>query len=131
MAIETQEDIERIMLERNVAFHFETLLTEQPEGSWVARYPGADWSVTGSDKEQAGQRLRAEILQRIGTPDAHKWKINAVRRHIENGPIVGVYEIPNADFDRAVEVGTTEALDAVLAAARNRVKASLRDGAEA
>lgn len=129
MAIETQEDVERIMLERDVAFHFDPLLTEQPDGSWVARYPGADWSVTGSDKEQAGQRLRAEILQRIGTPDAHKWKINAVRHHIENGPIVGVYEIPNADFDRAVEVGTG-AVDAALEAARNRVKASLRDGAE-
>jgi hypothetical protein len=43
MTIETQADVERIMLDRGVSFVFQPVLTEQPGGGWIAHYPAADW----------------------------------------------------------------------------------------
>lgn len=104
------------MVERNVSFHFQPLLTEQPDSTWIARYPGAAWSVTGSSQADARARLRAEELRRVDTPDASAWKINAVRQHIDHGPIPGVVELDNAAADRAIRAGTPEAMNAELAA---------------
>jgi hypothetical protein len=40
-----------------------------------------------------------------------------VRQHIEHGPIPGVYELDNAAADRAIDAGTTEAMNAAIAIA--------------
>lgn len=116
MKIESQTDVERVMAERDISFVFRPLMTEQPDGSYVARYPGADWSVTGPDSDQARTRLRDEELARIGDPTTADWKINAVRLHLSEGPIDGVYELSNETADRVIDAGTPAALDAEIAA---------------
>jgi hypothetical protein len=114
--INTQADVERIMVDRNVSFVFQPLLTEQSDGTWVGRYPGADWSVTATSEHDARAQLRAEELRRVNTPDASRWKVNAVRQHIEHGPIAGVYELDNTAADRAIQAGTPEAMAAEIQA---------------
>jgi hypothetical protein len=116
MAIETQADVERIMLVRDISFVFQPVV-EQRDGGWVARYPAADWHATGDTAGQARARLREQELQRMGTPAATEWKIAAVRQHVEDGPIPGVYELDNAAAGRAIDAGTTEAMNAALASA--------------
>ncbi|WP_293003779.1 hypothetical protein [Mycobacterium sp.] len=116
MTITTQADVERIMIDRDISFHFQPLVAEQEDGSWTAAYPGADWNVTGATADEARAQLRAEELQRIGTAEAASWKVNAVRQHIEQGPIPGVYELDNAAADDAIAAGTTAAMNAAIAA---------------
>lgn len=120
MRIETQADVERVMLERNVSFVFRPCITEQPDGSWNACYPGAQWSVSGRDADEARNRLHAEELTRMRDPNHSDWKVEAVRRHLNEGPIEGVYELDNATADRVVDEGTQAALDSELAAIDQR-----------
>lgn len=117
MRVESQADIERVMVERKVSFVFRPSVTEQSDGTWVARYPGADWSVSGRDADEARQRLHAEQLSRMGDSTYTDWKIEAVRQYLEDGPIDGVYALDNHTVDRVVETGTRAALDAAVAAA--------------
>ena len=49
-------------------------------------------------------------------PESAGWKINAVRQHIERGPVEGVYELDNVTADRVIADGTPAALDAEIAA---------------
>lgn len=116
MNVETQADIERLMIERNVSFVFKPSVTEQPDGTWIARYPGAQWSVRGSDAQQARQRLHDEQLARMRDPAACDWKIEAVRQHFSEGPVEGVYALDNDITDRVLDVGTPGALEAAVAA---------------
>ncbi|WP_168710598.1 hypothetical protein [Mycobacterium intracellulare] len=116
MEIETQADIERLMVERNVSFVFKPAVTEQSDGTWVARYPGADWSVSGKDADQARQRLHDAQLAQMGDPDRRDWKITAVRQYLSHGPGEGVYALDNDITDRVLDDGTPAALDAALAA---------------
>ncbi|CQD24577.1 hypothetical protein BN1232_06270 [Mycobacterium lentiflavum] len=116
MNVETQADIERVMVQRNVSFVFRPSVTEQADGNWIARYPGADWSVSGRDADEARQRLHAEQLSRMGDSTHADWKIEAVRQYLENGPIDGVYALDNDTVDRVVDAGTPAALDAAVAA---------------
>jgi hypothetical protein len=116
MTITTQADVERIMVDRDISFHFQPVLTEQADGTWTAAYPASDWHASGATADAAREQLRAEELRRIGTPEATSWKINAVRQHVEHGPIPGVYELDNAAADDAIAAGTTEAMNAAIAA---------------
>jgi hypothetical protein len=120
MTIETQDDVARIMIDRDVSFHFQPILTEQPDGTWIAHYPTADWTVTGTSEQDARAKLRAEELRLIGTPEATNWKINAVRQHIEHGPIPGVYELDNTAADRAIAAGTPQAMNVEIDALQHR-----------
>lgn len=117
MTITTQADVERIMIDRDISFHFQPILTEQPDRTWQAHYPAADWSVTADTAEQARAKLLQAELDRIDTPEANAWKIAAVRQHIEHGPIPGVYELDNAAADQAIAAGTDEAMNAAIALA--------------
>jgi hypothetical protein len=120
VTIRTQADVERIMVERNVSFVFDPLISQQPDGAWLARYPGADWSVTADNADEARAQLRVEELRRMSDPEASSWKINAVRLHVEHGPVDGVYELDNTAADRAIQAGTPAALDAEIAAIKHR-----------
>lgn len=115
MKIETQADVERVMAERNISFVFRPVITEQPDGTCNARYPGATWSATGSDPDEARRQLRAEELARIQDPANADWKVEAVRRHLAEGPIDGVYELDNQTADQVIDAGTLEALDDEIA----------------
>lgn len=121
MDVETQADIERVMVERNVSFVFKPCIIEQPDGSWLARYPGADWSVSGGDETAARQRLRAEQLARMGDSTHVDWKIQAVRQYLENGHADGVYVLDNDTVDQVIDAGTSAALDAAVAAVDHRL----------
>ncbi|EUA36335.1 hypothetical protein I549_1923 [Mycobacterium avium subsp. avium 2285 (R)] len=116
MKIETQADVERLMAERNISFVFRPSITAQPDGTWIARYPGADWSVSGRDAEEARRALHAEELTRMRDPNNADWKVEAVRRHLTEGPIDGVYQLDNETADRVIDDGTQAALDAEIAA---------------
>ncbi|OBJ92997.1 hypothetical protein [Mycobacterium sp. 1245852.3] len=117
MNIETQADIERLMIERNISLVFKPSVTEQPDGTWVALYPGAQWSVSGRDAQQARQRLHDEQLARMRDPATLDWKIEAVRRHFsEDGPVEGVYALDNDITDHVLDVGTPAALGAAVRA---------------
>lgn len=120
MRIETQADVERVMMDRNMSFVFRPCITEQPGGSWNAFYPGAGWSVSGRDADEARSRLRAEEFTRMRDPNHADWKVEAVRRHLTEGPIEGVYELDNATADRVVDEGTQAALDTEIAAIDRR-----------
>lgn len=63
------------------------------ERGWEARYPAADWSVTGDSRDSAMARLREAVLDRRGAEDEGGWQLAAVRRHLEDGPVPGVYAI--------------------------------------
>ncbi|MCA4734127.1 hypothetical protein H8Z64_07185 [Mycobacterium avium subsp. hominissuis] len=114
MQIQSQADIERLMIERNVSFVFRPSVAELPDGTWVARYPAADWSVMGCCSEEARQRLHAEQLSRMRGANHSDWKVEAVVRHFAEGPVTGVYELDNAVADSVIEAGTQEALDAAV-----------------
>lgn len=118
--IENQADVERIMAERNISFVFRPSITAQPDGTWIARYPGADWSVSGRDADEARRRLHAEELTRMRDPNHSEWKVNAVRRHLTEGPIDGVYELDNETADQVINAGTQAALDAEISAIDHR-----------
>lgn len=120
MNVETQADIERLMVERKISFVFRPCITEQSDGTWVARYPAADWSVTGRDVDEARECLRAEQLTRMRDPSYSDWKIEAVRQHFAAGPVDGVYELDNDIADCVVDTGTQAALDAAVAAIERR-----------
>lgn len=120
MDIETQADIERLMVERNVSFVFRAVVTEQPDGTWVARYPGAQWSVRGRDAQHVRQLLLDEQIARMRDPSERDWKIAAVRQHFSQGPIDGVYVLDNNTVDHVLDAGTSDALDAALATVEQR-----------
>jgi len=114
MKIESQADIERLMVERNISFVFRPSVDKQPDGTWVARYPCADWSVTGRHSDEARQRLHAEQFSRMREPDHSDWKVEAVCQHFAEGPVNGVYELDNDIADRVIDAGTQAALDAAV-----------------
>lgn len=45
------------------AFHMEPQLEKRGE-SWIAFYPGADWSVSAPDRQLTLQRLGEEFIRR-------------------------------------------------------------------
>ncbi|MCH9728198.1 MAG: hypothetical protein K0U84_00675 [Actinomycetia bacterium] len=90
----------RIMAERQSAFVFDPVTTQEADGTWLSRYPGADWSVTGDTCEDAETRLYAEELVRMRDPETARWKSHAIVAYVENGPIAGVYEISLEDNER-------------------------------
>lgn len=44
-------------------------VTEQPDGSWVAQYPGFSWKTTGATSDEALDSLGKEFDVRAGTPE--------------------------------------------------------------
>lgn len=85
--------LDDIMRERRTAFVFQPQITEQPDHTWRAHYPAADWSVTAPTQDAARAKLEAEMRNRIRDEDAVDWQTAAVHTYLENGPIPGVYEI--------------------------------------
>jgi hypothetical protein len=63
------------MAERNAAFIFRPIVSQQPDGSWRARYPGAEWSVTATSSTGATHKLhaaQAELNQLIRQLDGER-----------------------------------------------------------
>jgi hypothetical protein len=67
----------------------------QSGGSWTARYPGADWSVSDSTRELALQRLREEFIRRQNAgDDPLDYADEIFRRHLQD-PVPEVYAVDN------------------------------------
>ncbi|MGJ6127032.1 hypothetical protein QN239_31065 [Mycolicibacterium sp. Y3] len=121
MKIETQADVERLMMEQGIAIHFRPIISEQPGGTWIARYPCASWFATGSDANDARERLREEGIRHMPDPANAEWKVEAVRRYYADGPLEGVYIFDKETADRIFATdATTEALDNEIAAIDRR-----------
>lgn len=115
MSTETQDELTALMLKRQAAFTFVPQLTRCEDGSWKARYPAADWSATGDTREAALARLHDAAFTRRGTQGENTWQLNAVRDHLTNGPVAGVYEIPLDVNERIMQSADPKAaLDAVI-----------------
>ena len=78
----------------NAAFIVRPIVSEQPDGSWRARYPEAEWSVTAASSTDAMHKLHAAQLDRLTDPRSAHWQLIALRQHLDHGPVPGVYEIP-------------------------------------
>jgi hypothetical protein len=69
MAADSRQELARVMAERNAAFIFRPIVSQQLDGSWRACYPGAEWSVTAASSTAAAQKLHAAQLERLNDPD--------------------------------------------------------------
>jgi hypothetical protein len=112
------EEMTQLMIERGVAFTFRPHVSQLDDGSWQARYPGADWTATGASRDDAIANLGDAALNRRGTPDETSWQVAAVREHLARGPLDGVYEIPLDVNDRIMaskdpQAALTDVLDAI------------------
>ncbi|EUA17378.1 hypothetical protein I552_0579 [Mycobacterium xenopi 3993] len=78
MKIETQADVERLMAERNISFVFRPSITEQPDGTWIACYPGADWSVSAATPKRHAERCTLRSSPECATPrmPIGRWKLS-------------------------------------------------------
>lgn len=116
MNIHTRDDMADLMRERGVSFVFTPVVTKQPDGTWLAQYPGADWDVTADDAETARLRLRAAEQDRMCDPAGSDWQVAAVHKYLTEGPIAGVYEL-DAEASARIHASCDEAqLDAMLEA---------------
>ncbi len=90
----SDDQLTALMAQHGVAYFFMPQVSECANGTWEARYPAADWSVTAESRSSAIARLRAALLERRGTQDEDDWQLSAVRRHLDHGPVPGVHAIP-------------------------------------
>ena len=83
------------------AFHTEPQF-EQRGGSWTAWYPGTDWSVTASSKQEAITQLRTESIHR---EDKHVSHEAIAARHLQE-PIPGIYAMDIGLYNQLRETET-------------------------
>ena len=101
------------------AFHLEPLV-ETSGDSWTASYPGANWSVSGSSRQEALQRLGKEFIRRQNAGDDPLSHADAVyRRHLRN-PVPGVYAVDNELYRALVHAPAPDRERAIREAERRR-----------
>lgn len=113
--IESRTDMEDFMRTTGTTFVFVPQIVENGDGSWTARYPGADWDVSGPDEVSVRDQLRIEQRKRMGGGADDDWQIAALNLHLANGPIAGVYELDAETAERVHNPPDFEALQVVLA----------------
>lgn len=114
--INTRDDYDELLRTTGKSFVFIPIVTHNPDGTWTARYPGANWDVTADDEAGARQKLYDSKLQRLGDPAEGDWELNAVREHFAHGPIPGVYELDAETAARVHNPPSEEKLDKAIAA---------------
>lgn len=113
--IETRDDYYELLRTTGKSFVFMPVLTENQDGTWTARYPGASWDVTAPDEAGARQKLHDTQLKRIGDPDQGDWELAAVREYFAHGPIPGVYELDAETAARVHNPPNEEELNKAIA----------------
>lgn len=86
-------DVSTHLRTTGAAFVFRPVIEQRDERTWVARYPGADWSATGTSEDDARNQLHKAARARIGNPNNSTWQDTAIHEHLARGPIPGVYEL--------------------------------------
>jgi hypothetical protein len=105
--------------DRRYAFHLQPQL-ERSSGTWTARYPEADWSVSAPSKEQALQRLGEEFIRRQNAGEDPLAYAEAVyRRHLRD-PVPGVYAVDNELYRELVHAPESDRKRAIEEAERRR-----------
>ncbi|MCH9732001.1 MAG: hypothetical protein K0U84_20400 [Actinomycetia bacterium] len=109
------DELDALMAKHGVAYSFTPQVSERADGTWEARYPAADWSVTADTRESALAKLGDSLLERRGSDSEVDWQLAAVRRHLAEGPVPGVYAIPLEVNERIMNSADPQAaLDEVL-----------------
>ncbi len=104
---------------RRYAFHMEPQLEADGDG-WTASYPGADWSVSGGNREEALQRLGDEFVRRQNANENPlAYADDVYRRHLRE-PINGIYAVDNELYRELVHAPADERDRAVREAERRR-----------
>jgi hypothetical protein len=104
---------------RRYAFHMEPQ-AEEHGGWWSATYPCADWSVSGTSRDEALRRLGEEFIRRQNAgEDPLAYADGVYRRHLRE-PVVGVYAVDNELYRELVHAPAPERKRAIEKAERTR-----------
>ena len=104
---------------RQYAFHMEPQVRTDGDG-WSAAYPGSDWSVSGSSRDEALQRLGEEFARRQNSGgDPLAFADDVYRRHLRE-PIDGIYAVDNELYRQLIDAPVEERDRAVQEAERRR-----------
>jgi hypothetical protein len=96
-------------VEQDWEFYSRPQFEQLADGSWRARYPVADWSVTAETRQAAVETLIAEDLRKVKEdPGYSVRKFKALHRHLIE-PIPGVYAITREQGERARASGDPQA----------------------
>lgn len=96
-------------IDRDWEFYSRPQVEQLADGSWRARYPVADWSVTAETRQAVIETLIAEDLRRVKEdPGYSVRKFKALHRHLTE-PIPGVYAITHEQGERARASGNPQA----------------------
>ena len=103
------------------AVHIVLLITHRNDGSWQARYPEADWSVTADTEEAAKTKIREEAERRLSAgQDSTGTPVDILERHLAH-PIPGIYAMDTELFLYLRQTkGTAETERAFAEAERRR-----------
>jgi hypothetical protein len=66
--------------------------SNQPDGTIRAYYPGEDWYVTGADRAEISEKLRAEFDRRLQDPAYIADHLTRAKRHL-NGEVTPGFEV--------------------------------------
>jgi hypothetical protein len=93
---------------------------EERGESWTARYPGADWSVSGTCADDALRRLGEEFVRRQSSgQDPLAYADDVYRRHLLE-PVAGVYAVDNELYRELVHAPAAERKRVIEEAERRR-----------
>ncbi len=88
--------------------------------AWTASYPGSDWSVSGSSRDEALQRLGEEFVRKQKSgDDPLGYADDVYRRHLRE-PIDGIYAVDNELYRQLIDAPPEERERAVREAERRR-----------
>jgi hypothetical protein len=101
------------------AFHMEPQITANG-GVWTAFYPGADWSVSGSTKSEALNRLGDEFARRQNDGDDPLAYADRIYLEHLREPIDGIYAVDNELYRQLIHAPAEERERVVREAERRR-----------
>lgn len=111
-----RQELADMMRQRRVSFVFRPQVQQHSDGSWIARYPRADWSVTAGSPTAAVHRLREAERDRMGDSRNGQWQAEAARDHLQHPRTPGVYQLGADMSARITDSRTPEAaLDEIIA----------------
>ncbi len=87
---EGRTNLEDFMRTTGRAFAFVPQIAQNEDGSWTARYLGAEWDASGVSEQSVRDQLGLELRKRMNGAVDDDWQTAALREHFAEGPIAGV-----------------------------------------
>lgn len=108
--ISTHQHIFDLSHDHGAYFAFSPQVKRLPDGSWEAFYPGQKKGISGETAEAAKKALSDHFRNELGNHNKH-WQAEAVRKHLREEPVPGVYifdadkhkRLRDSGFSREVE----------------------------